>query len=593
MNILSAEKIKMSYSEKILLNEISLFIENNDKIGVVGVNGTGKSTLLKIIAQQETPNGGNITILNGTRMSYLSQNPEFDSDKTILEQVLFWAKKSSGDDVYDYEAKTILTKLGIEDFDKSVKFLSGGQKKRVAIAATLLTECELLILDEPTNHLDSEMVIWLEQMLQKFNGAIIMITHDRYFLDRVVNRIIEIDKGNLYNYKANFTKFLELKAEREEMEVASDRKRSSVLKKELEWIKRGPRARGTKSKSRIEAFHKMNEIEDFSNGDTLELSSMSSRLGRKIIEIENISKSFDDVCLIKDFSYTLSKDSRIGIVGSNGSGKSTLLNMISGKIPYDSGNISCGLTVKIGYFSQESEEMDLSQKVIDYIKDTAEYIKTVDGEVSASQMLEKFLFTSDIQWNIIGKLSGGERRRLYLLKILMDSPNILLLDEPTNDLDIQTLSILEDYLEGFSGAVIAVSHDRYFLDKVVSEIWTPTKIGVVDRYLGGYSDYLEQQKEEEKPKNKTSTDKTTTKQNLSEKFKFSYKEQYEFDRIDTEVEDLEEKVSNISKEIEKQISNFEKLQELMKKQVEMQEKLDVKIERWTYLNDLADKIANQ
>ncbi|MFI3226886.1 MAG: ABC-F family ATP-binding cassette domain-containing protein [Clostridia bacterium] len=591
MNILTAEKLNMSYSEKILLKDVSLYIEHNDKIGVIGINGTGKSTLLKILAGEEIPLSGTVTLNNGLTVSYLPQNPEFHSDKSVLEQVLTWASEKTADEVYDFEAKTILTKLGITEFDKPVNLLSGGQKKRVAIAAALLYPSNLLILDEPTNHLDLEMVSWLEEMLKKYNGAIVMITHDRYFLDRVSNRIIEIDRGNLYSYKANYSAFLTLKAEREEMDLASDRKRHAILKKELAWMQRGARARSTKAKGRIEAFHKMSEIEDVSSAEKLNLSSVSTRLGRKIIEIDNISKSFDGNCLIKDFSLILERDSRIGIIGKNGCGKSTLLNMITGKLLPDSGEIVRGETVKIGYFSQECEEMDLNLRVIDYIKNVAEYIKTVDGELSASQMLEKFLFPSEVSWNVIGRLSGGERRRLFLLRILMDAPNILLLDEPTNDLDIETLSILEDYLEGFSGAVITVSHDRYFLDKVVNRIFTPSKNGEVLQYLGGYSDYLEAKIEEIEvlePKKVVQNLKPTT----PKKLKFSFNEQREFDTIDDVIEQLENKIANISVEISKQTSDFTKLNELLGQKEQLESELDEKIERWTYLNDLAEKIAN-
>ena len=594
MNILSAEKINMSYSEKVLLNDISLFIENNDKIGVIGVNGAGKSTLLKILAGIETPLSGKVSLNNGARVSYLPQNPEFDSTKAILDQVLIWASENSTDEIFDYEAKTILTKLGITDFDKPVNLLSGGQKKRVAIAAALLSPVELLILDEPTNHLDYEMVTWLEEMLKKYQGALLIITHDRYFLDRVTNRIIEIDRGNLYTYKANYSTFLQLKTEREQMDLASDRKRHAILKKELAWMQRGARARSTKAKGRIEAFHNMSEIEDVSVNDSLSLSSISTRLGKKIIEIENISKSFGDLTLITNFSHTLDRNSRIGIIGKNGTGKSTLLNIICGKISPDSGSIDCGDTVKIGYFSQESEEMDINLRVIDYIKNIAEYIQTVDGELSASQMLEKFLFPSDTQWNSIGRLSGGERRRLFLLSILMDSPNILLLDEPTNDLDIQTLSILEDYLEGFSGAVITVSHDRYFLDKVVNRIFTPTETGEIKQYLGGYSDFLDAKNSEDSAIiTKKPEEKINNKQNLSQKLKFSYNEQREFDTIDDDIEKLENKISLLSNDINKETSNFEKLNELLLKKAQLETELDEKIERWTYLTTLSEKIANQ
>lgn len=600
MNILSAENINMSYSEKILLNDVSLFIENNDKIGVVGINGTGKSTLLKIIAGEEKPLSGNIIVNQGTTISYLPQNPEFESEKTVLEQVLDWSGKQADREVYDFEAKTMLTKLGITDFDKKVNLLSGGQKKRVAIASTLISQSQILILDEPTNHLDLEMVSWLEDMLKKYQGAIIMITHDRYFLDRVSNRIIEIDKGNLHSYKANYSQFLEIKASREQMDLASDRKRHSILKKELAWIRRGAKARSTKAKGRIDAFHALNEIEDVKENEKLALSSVSTRLGRKIIEINNISKSFDEKILIKDFSFLLERDSRIGVIGKNGTGKSTLLNMITGKLLPDVGEVICGETVKIGYFSQESEEMDINLRVIDYIKDVAEYVKTVDGELSASQMLEKFLFPSEISWNTIGRLSGGERRRLFLLRILMDAPNILLLDEPTNDLDIATLNVLEEYLDEFLGIVITVSHDRYFLDRTVNRIFC-FESGNISQYEGNYTDYQNRAKElgvygidnllgaftsvELEKQLAPKTEKLKTK-----KLKFTYAQQKEFDSIDNEILELEQMIEDIDNDLCKETSDFVRINELVSKKESVQVSLETKMERWMYLQELNEEI---
>ncbi|MEG2295672.1 MAG: ABC-F family ATP-binding cassette domain-containing protein, partial [Oscillospiraceae bacterium] len=498
MILLAAEKLSMAYTEKKLLDNVSLFIDEKDKIGLIGINGTGKSTLLKILAGTQSPQSGTLSTASGVKIGYLSQNPTFNLTHTILQHVLS-STPVQEQAIREHEAKTILTKLGIVEFDKLISLLSGGQKKRVAIATTLMTPCDILILDEPTNHLDNKMVAWLEKMLKQYKGAILMVTHDRYFLDRVTNRIIEIDDANLYSYEANYTKFLELKAMREQSEIASERKRQSILRRELEWIQRGPRARGTKSKSRIESYYELSEQQAPPQDTKLELSSLTSRMGKKTLELIGITKSFEDRCLIKDFNYMVMRDARIGIVGNNGDGKSTLLNLIYGTIQPDCGNIVIGNTIKLGYFSQECETMDMNLRVIDYIKEGSATIETADGVLTASQMLERFLFPSHLQWTTISKLSGGERRRLFLLRILMDSPNILLLDEPTNDLDIQTLSILEEYLEYFNGAVITVSHDRYFLDRVVDRILQLNN-GIITEYQGNYSDYtqiIEQQQKKE------------------------------------------------------------------------------------------------
>ena len=486
--LLSVEKITKSYSEKVLLKDIFFYLDKGDKVGVIGVNGTGKSTFLKIIAQVEEPDSGEAAKSSGVRVQFLQQNPVWDEKLSILEHVFLGASELK--ESKDYEAKTILTKLGITEFDKPISLLSGGQRKRVAIASALIHPCDVLILDEPTNHLDSEMVLWLESYLIKYTGAIVMVTHDRYFLERVTNKIVEIDHGNLYSYEANYSKYLELKAQREEMEIGTERKRRSILRRELEWMQRGPRARGTKSKDRIERFEALSEKSGPAEPIKLELSSVSTRLGKKTVEISNISKSFGERQVIRNFEHIILRDSRIGIVGKNGCGKSTLLNIISGRMQPDTGSVAFGDTVKLGYFSQDSAEMDLSLRVIDYIKGIAGTIETPEGTFTASQMLEKFLFSPDLQWNTISRLSGGERRRLYLLSILMEAPNILLLDEPTNDLDIQTLTIFEDYLENFKGAVIAVSHDRFFLDKVVDTIFEFEGDGTIRKCLGSYSEYL-------------------------------------------------------------------------------------------------------
>lgn len=594
MILLSAKNVCKTYVEKILLNDVSFYLNKGDKVGIVGVNGTGKSTFLKILANQEYCNSGEVITSNGVNVACLPQNPVFEEHLSILEQVL----KDIPKDIKEqkqHEAKSILNKMGIKDLSKDINTLSGGEKRRVAIATTLILPSNVLILDEPTNHIDNDTVEWLEKYLSKYNGAIVMVTHDRYFLDRVANTIVELDKENLYTYEdANFSKYVELKVQREEMALSTERKNKSLYRKELEWIKRGPRARGTKSKDRIERFKELSERDIPKEEDKLSISSISSRLGKTIIEFDNVSKSFGDRLLIDNFSYIISKDSRIGIVGKNGCGKSTLLKMIMGDVPNDTGTIKIGETVKIGYFSQECEQLDHSQKVIDYIRDTAEYIDTKDGKVSASQLLERFLFPSDLQWSVIGKLSGGERKRLFLLKILISSPNVLLLDEPTNDLDIQTLEVLEDYLESFNGAVVSVSHDRYFLDKMAKDIFEFMGDGTINHYTGNYSDYLTKRTPVESTID-TLKDKTfkQNKPNLSNKLKFSFKEQREFDTIDQTIADLEDKISSLDAQIEQNSTDYIKVTELseLKQQAELE--LEQKMDRWIYLNELAEKINNQ
>jgi len=588
--LLSAEKITKSYSERPLLNDVSMYVNAGDKIGVIGVNGTGKSTLLRILAQLEEPDAGSVIRDPGVRLQYLHQNPVWDENLTVLEHVFAGAPELKENK--EFEAKKILTKLGITEFDRPVSLLSGGQRKRVAIASALIRPCEVLILDEPTNHLDNDMVLWLESYLIRYTGAIIMVTHDRYFLDRVTNKIVEIDNGKLYSYQTNYSKYLEVKAQREEMELGTERKRQSLLKKELEWISRGPRARGTKSKDRIARFDELSEKAGPAEQVKLELSSVSTRLGRKTVEINNISKSYEGRCLINKFEHILLRDDRIGIVGKNGCGKSTLLNIICGKLLPDTGSVECGDTVKLGYFTQNSQEMDINLRVIDYIKGISGTIETPDGMLTASQMLEKFLFTPDLQWNTIYRLSGGERRRLYLLGILMQAPNILLLDEPTNDLDVQTLTILEDYLENFSGAVIAVSHDRYFLDKVVDTIFEFRENGEINKYLGGYSDYLAESTAEPVQKKTMESKPASEKRDTgSKRLKFTFKEQREFESIDAVIARLEKELVDVSEQIKEQTSDYIKLQELITTKDECEKALEEQMERWLYLNDLAEKIA--
>ena len=589
---LSAEKITKSYSEKVLLKDISLYVDEGDKIGVIGVNGTGKSTFLRMLAQLEEPDSGAITKSQGIRIQYLHQNPIWDEKLTVLEHVFLGTSELKENK--EYEAKTILTRLGIMEFDKPVSLLSGGQRKRVAIASALIHPCDVLILDEPTNHLDNDMVLWLESYLMKYTGAIIMVTHDRYFLDRITNKIVEIENGNLYSYQANYSRYLEIKAQREEMDLGTERKRQSLLRKELEWIQRGPRARATKSKDRIARFEELSEKSGKIEPAKLELGFATTRLGKKTLEIYNISKSFGERKLINSFEHIILRDARIGIVGNNGCGKSTLLNIICGRLEPDSGSVVQGDTVKIGYFSQNSEEMDLSLRVIDYLKEIAVSIETPDGTLTASQMLEKFLFASDLQWTTINRLSGGERRRLYLLGILMQAPNILLLDEPTNDLDIKTLTIFEEYLDNFNGAVIAVSHDRYFLDKVVDTIFEFQSDGTIRKCLGGYSEYLAGNTAEpirkKAPENKAASDK---RNNSNRKLKFTYKEQHEFESIDFEIAALEGQLRELSKLLQSESSDYMKLQELMLQKEAIEKALEEKMNRWIYLNDLADKITKE
>ena len=595
MNILNIEHISKIYGEKVIFDDVSLGIHSGDKIGVIGVNGTGKTTLLKIIAKINEPDKGQIICGNGIRVSYLPQNPEFPKKQSILEYVM--DGKEHQDWKTESEAKTILTKLGIYDFDEGCDHLSGGQKKRVALARTLVDPTEVLILDEPTNHLDNDMVLWLEEFLNSFRGVLIMVTHDRYFLDRVTNKIVEIDKGKLYEYDTNYSGFVELKVQREEMELATERKRQSLLRVEMEWMKQGIKARGTRQRARTERFEELKNAKGPSMQQNVEMDSISSRLGKTTIELEHISKGFGNKHLINDFSYIFLRDDRIGFIGPNGCGKSTLMKMIMGILKPDEGNITIGDTVKIGYFAQENEDMTGDIRVIDYIKNVAEYIQTTKGQASASQMLDRFLFPPELQYTPLDKLSGGEQRRLYLLKVLMEAPNVLILDEPTNDLDIQTLTILEDYLDTFAGIVIMVSHDRYFLDRIVNRIFAFEEGGHLKQYEGGYTDYLEKVKpaakpEKSKPAKKENNGKKFQKEH-QKKLKFTYKEQKEFETIDDDIAKLEEKLEQLDEEIMENATNSGKLAELTEQKESAQAELDEKMDRWVYLNDLAEQIANQ
>ncbi len=600
MNLLNVEKMSKSYTDKILFDSVTLGINEGDKIGVIGINGTGKSTLLKMIAGLEEPDEGAVIKGKTIRVEYLAQTPVFRDDLNILENVVFGKKAEEEYRNLEGEAKTMLEKLGIIEWNGKIDTLSGGQKKRVALVRTLLTPAEILVLDEPTNHLDDQMAEWLEDYLKKYQGALIMVTHDRYFLDKVTNKIVEIDKGSIYTYIANYTKFLQLKAEREDMEMATERKKKSLYRMDLEWMLRGARARSTKQKAHIQRFEELRDRKVIDKDSNIEINALSSRLGRKTIEINQVSKSFKGQKLVEDFSYILLKNDRIGIVGPNGCGKTTLLKIITGNLNPDEGTVEIGETVKIGYFSQENEYMDQSLKVIEYIRNVAEYIETSEGSASASQMLERFLFTGAMQYSLISKLSGGERRRLYLLKVLMEAPNVLILDEPTNDLDIQTLTILEDYLDSFPGIVVTVSHDRYFLDRIINRIFAYEGNGKIRQYEGGFTDYkdaVEARKEadeignntKEKPSNKVEISNTKAKPK-DIKLKFTYNEQKEFNEIDSVIAALETSIEELDHQIEESSANYAKLSELMSRKDEIEKELEEKMDRWVYLNDLAEQI---
>ena len=592
MILLSAQNISKTYMERKVLDNVSFFLNEGDKVGIIGINGTGKSTLLRILAGADEADSGKIIRTTGIRISYLPQIPEFEEHGSVLEQVMLHLPADLKE-AKEFEAKSILGKLGISDFTRDIGSLSGGERRRAGIAAALIQPSDILLIDEPTNHIDNETVTLLEEQLKKYRGAIVMVTHDRYFLNSITRKIVEVDKGRIYEYDGNYSTYLEQKAQREADAEAKERKNRTLYRQELEWIRRGVRARGTKSKDRIERFHELENRDIPQETEQLQLQSVSSRLGKKTIEIESVSKSVNGRQLISDFSCIIPRDARIGIVGANGAGKTTLVKMICGETEPDSGVITIGDTVKIGYFSQECENMDSSLKVIEYIRETADRIQTPDGTVTAAQMLERFLFTPELQWSRIEKLSGGERKRLYLLKILMTAPNILILDEPTNDLDIATLTILENYLESFFGAVIAISHDRYFLDKMSSEIWELKGDGIVNRYNGNYSDYAEKQlHENEAEKVKKPAEKSERSFTGRRKLKFSFKEQREFETIDDDIACLEQQISDTENEIAKCSSDYVKLQELSELKDSLECQLSEKMDRWVYLNDLAERIAN-
>ena len=602
MNILTVEKITKAYGERKIFDQASFYMQEGEKVGIIGINGTGKSTLLRMIAGLEDEDSGKIVKASGMVIRFLPQNPEFDSEDTIIEAVLRDNKDSAKGYNPEVEAKSMLTKLGVTDFERKCAGLSGGEKKRLALVSVLLSPAELLILDEPTNHLDHEMADWLEEQLKKRKGAMLMVTHDRYFLDSVTNRIIEVDKGQIYSYDANYSGYLELKTQREEMALATERKRQSILRVELEWMQRGARARSTKQKAHIQRYEALRDMAAPVQDKSVELGSIASRLGKTTIELEHISKGYGDRKLIEDFSYIFLKNDRIGILGPNGCGKSTRMKIIMGIETPDSGQITIGQTVKIGYYAEMigEKEMNPNQKVIDYVRDVAEYIETEEGKITAARMLERFLFEGEDQYGLIGKLSGGERRRLNLLRVLMGNPNVLILDEPTNDLDIATLTILEDYLDHFQGIVIVVSHDRYFMDRVVRRVFAFEEGGRLRQFEGGYTDYSARLLMEEMGVDPSATGKNASgatpksgvnwKEGQQKKLKFTYAEQKEYDTIEADIAALEEKIEKLEKDIVTNARDFVKLAALHKEKEETEAMLEQKMDRWMYLEDLAARI---
>lgn len=612
MNILTVEHITKAYGERKLFDNAGFYLQEGEKAGIIGINGTGKSTLLKMIAGLEEPDEGKIIRANHAVLSYLPQNPTFEPEETVIAAVVKSAVEAKLQKEQDLtheeeaqlaaEAKTMLTKLGVNDFERRCGELSGGQRKRLALVAVLLSPADILVLDEPTNHLDNEMSDWLEEILKKRRSAIIMITHDRYFLDSVSNRIVEIDKGQIYSYSTNYSGFLELKAQREEMEEASQRKRDAILRVELEWVKRGARARSTKQKARLERYEELKNTAAPIKDGVVELSSVASRLGRTTVELENISKAYGDNVLIRDFSYIFLKNDRVGFIGKNGCGKSTLMKIIMGMEQPDAGTVTIGQTVKLGYYAQEigNEIMNPGQRVIDYIRDTAEYIETNEGRITATRMLEKFLFAGEEQYGLLGKLSGGEKRRLYLCKVLMEAPNVLILDEPTNDMDITTLRILENYLDEFPGIVVVVSHDRYFLDRTVRRIFSFEEDGTLKQSEGGYTDYVNRKREalegeaDDSTNSKSVTAEKTDRNNWNagrkKKLKFTYQEQKDYETIEGDIASLEQKIEFLETEMPKHSRDFVKLNELMQEKEKCEKLLEEKMERWMYLEDLAARI---
>ena len=590
--LLSAEHLSINFGSRQLLDDVNFYLNEGDKVGVIGINGTGKSTFLKVLSGVTEPDGGTISRNPNVQVSLLPQNPVMEESATVLEQV-FLHFPAEFRELNEYEAKAMLNRLGITDFAQKVGTLSGGQRKRVALAAALIHPADVLILDEPTNHLDSEMVAWLEDWLRRFKGGLVMVTHDRYFLERVVNHITELSQGKLYHYEANYSKYLELREQRAEMVEASERKRQSILRVEREWIMRGCKARTTKSKERIQRYEALLNQEAPETDEAVQMAAASSRLGKKIIELRDVSKAFDGRPIVSRFSYNLLRGDRIGIVGRNGAGKSTLLHLMAGELAPDSGTVEVGATVKIGHFSQEGRELDLNQRVYDFIHDIADEVRTDEGTFSANQMMERFLFPGDLQSVPIGRLSGGERRRLYLLSVLMEAPNVLLLDEPTNDLDVTTLSILEDYLLGFPGPILAVSHDRFFLDKLAESIFEVRGDGEIHRFTGNWTDWQSKRREADAPAPKAEKPKPAAERPRERKLKFTFKEQREFETIDADLAELEAQITACQTEQESCGSDYVKLQELQARQAELEAALEEKTERWVYLNELKEQIDTQ
>ena len=590
--LLSAEHLSINFGSRQLLDDVNFYLNEGDKVGVIGINGTGKSTFLKVLSGVTEPDGGTISRNPNVQVSLLPQNPAMEESATVLEQV-FLHFPAEFRELNEYEAKAMLNRLGITDFAQKVGTLSGGQRKRVALAAALIHPADVLILDEPTNHLDSEMVAWLEDWLRRFKGGLVMVTHDRYFLERVVNHITELSRGKLYHYEANYSKYLELREQRAEMAEASERKRQSILRVEREWIMRGCKARTTKSKERIQRYEALLNQEAPETDEAVQMAAASSRLGKKIIELRDVSKAFDGRPIVSRFSYNLLRGDRIGIVGRNGAGKSTLLHLMAGELAPDSGTVEVGATVKIGHFSQEGRELDLNQRVYDFIHDIADEVRTDEGTFSANQMMERFLFPGDLQSVPIGRLSGGERRRLYLLSVLMEAPNVLLLDEPTNDLDVTTLSILEDYLLGFPGPILAVSHDRFFLDKLAESIFEVRGDGEIHRFTGNWTDWQAKRRAEEAPSPKAEKPKPAAERPRERKLTFTFKEQREFETIDADLAELEAQITACQTEQESCGSDYVKLQELQARQAELEAALEEKTERWVYLNELKEQIDAQ
>lgn len=610
MNIINVENITKVYTERELFSKASFYVQEREKIGIVGINGNGKSTLLKIAAGLEEPDEGSVIRANHVVINFLPQNPEFEPSKSVLDNVMEKIITTDMDEAHSWslesEAKALMLKLGISDFTQACGELSGGQRKRLALVAAVLKPCDVLVMDEPTNHLDYDMVEWLEEFLRNWRGALLMVTHDRYFLDSVCNRIVEVDRGSIYSYDTNYSGFLALKAQREEYARASERKRQSILRKEIEWMQRGARARSTKQKAHIQRYEALRDQEGIKEVQKLEMSSLSTRLGRSTIEINNVSKAFGDIVCVKDFTYILLKGDRIGFVGKNGCGKTTLMKMIAGFLEPDSGTIEVGQTVKIGYYGQEVVFPEPNQRVIDYIKDTAEYVRTEDGLVSASSMLERFLFPAEQQYSPIGKLSGGEKRRLNLLRVLMEAPNVMILDEPTNDLDTETLAILEDYLDNYDGIVVTVSHDRYFLDRIARRIFAFEGNGKITQYEGGYTDYMNKRPQEMNEDTSLGAKNSNAPAAASEakqdsretwrhqkKLKFTFKEQKEYETIEADIEKLDSEIAQLDAEMVKNASNYGKLNALSQEKEAKEELLMEKMERWEYLEDLAAKIAEQ